>query len=146
MWRHIVLCHIGLGRSRLRGRLLLSDRYIDSSVAYQGGGRKLGVDEVMEINRYAVDGLYPDITVFLDLPHDKALARRYQASVPDRMEMEDNAFHSRVEEAYRKMLEMHMERFVTVDASGKPEEIGKEIAQKVLEKLDRMEMNRLTER
>ena len=128
------------------GRLLLSDRYIDSSVAYQGGGRKLGVDEVMEINRYAVDGLYPDITVFLDLPHDKALARRYQASVPDRMEMEDNAFHSRVEEAYRKMLEMHMERFVTVDASGKPEEIGKEIAQKVLEKLDRMEMNRLTER
>ena len=125
------------------GKLLLSDRYIDSSVAYQGGGRSLGVNKVMEINQYAVNGIFPSVTVFLDLPHEKALARRYQASEPDRMEIEGDTFFGRVESAYREMLRRHTERFVTVDASGKPEEIGKETAEKVLSRLDAMERERL---
>ncbi len=124
------------------GKLLLSDRYIDSSVAYQGGGRELGVKTVMEINQYAIHGLYPDITVFLDLPHEVAIARRYHDSVPDRMEMESSAFHARVEAAYREMIRLHPERFVCVDASEPKETVGEKMAEHVLKKLFALEAER----
>ena len=117
------------------GRICLSDRFLDSSVAYQGGGRELGVQEVMDINAHAVHGLRPDITVFLELPHDVALRRRYGASEPDRMEMEGDAFHARVEQAYREMLRREPERFVVVDASESAETISQKIADRVLTRL-----------
>ena len=121
------------------GKLLLSDRFIDSSVAYQGGGRNLGVEEVMQINRYAVGDTFPDLTVFLDLPHETALSRRYGASEPDRLEIEGEPFHARVEAAYREMIRLHPDRFIAVDASRAPEVIGSEIAQKVISRLMQME-------
>ena len=121
------------------GRLLLSDRYIDSSVAYQGGGRELGVSTVMAINDHAIHGLYPDVTVFLDLPHKTALERVYRAGEPDRMEIEGDSFHARVEAAYREMIRLHPERFVVVDATKTPEDMGELIAAGVLGKLDAME-------
>ncbi len=123
------------------GKLLLCDRFIDSSIAYQGGGRELGVEEVMDINQYAIHGLFPDLTVFLDLPHTTALSRRYGASEPDRLEIEGEPFHARVEAAYREMIARHPDRFIAVDASRGAEEIGKDIAGKVLSRLMQMEEN-----
>ena len=121
------------------GKLLLSDRFIDSSIAYQGGGRMLGVEEVMDMNRYAINGLFPDLTVFLDLPHKTALSRRYGASEPDRIEIEGEPFHARVEAAYREMITRHPERFVAVDASRPADVIGDEVARNVISRLMQME-------
>ena len=114
------------------GKLLLSDRFVDSSVAYQGGGRRLGVDRVLAINAPAVDGTMPDRTVYLDLDHREALRRRCEASEPDRMEIEPEAFHARVEEAYHELIRRDPERFIVIPAAGEREEIAKETADRVL--------------
>ena len=124
------------------GKLLLCDRFVDSSIAYQGGGRGLGVQEVMDINRPAVDGLMPLVTVYLDIGHLEALGRRYQASEPDRLEMEPEAFHARVEAAYKELIARDPERFAVVDARGVREAIAAEVAEKVLKRL--MEAERIS--
>ena len=87
-----------------RGELVLCDRFVDSSVAYQGGGRELGVDTIQQINEPAVDGMMPDATVYLDIDHREALMRRLNASEPDRLELQDVEFHERVEKAYEKLI------------------------------------------
>ena len=114
------------------GRVVLCDRFLDSSVAYQGGGRKLGIDEVLSINAPAVDGTLPDITVYLDIDHRTAMLRRCAASEPDRLEMEAESFHARVEEGYHELIARDPERFVVVDAERTREEISAEIAERVL--------------
>ena len=131
--RQVILPTVGAGKC------LLSDRFLDSSVAYQGGGRNLGVDEVMEINRYAVGRVTPDLTVFLDLPHETALKRRYGASTPDRMEMEGESFHARVEAAYREMIRRTPERFVCVDASRGVDAVAEEVRNGVIPRLLELE-------
>ena len=117
------------------GKVVLCDRFLDSSVAYQGGGRQLGIDEVLGINRPAVDGTMPDLTVFLDLDHRESLRRRCSASEPDRLEMEAEAFHARVEDGYHRLAAMDPDRFITVDAGGTREGIAAEIKAKVLNRL-----------
>ena len=117
------------------GKILLCDRFLDSSAAYQGGGRQMGVEKILKINEIAVDGTLPDLTVYLDINHRKALERRCAASEPDRLEMEAENFHARVEEGYHQLIAKHPERFAVVNAEGDREEIAAEIARKVLEKL-----------
>ena len=117
------------------GKVVLCDRFLDSSVAYQGGGRQLGIEEVLGINRPAVDGTMPDLTVFLDLDHRESLRRRCSASEPDRLEMEAEAFHARVEDGYHRLAAMDPDRFITVDAGGTREGIAAEIKAKVLNRL-----------
>ncbi len=121
------------------GRVVLCDRFADSSVAYQGGGRCLGVDEVLQINAPALDGIHPDLTVYLDINHREALRRRCAASEPDRMEMEADSFHARVEEAYHELISREPERFITVNAENSREEIAAEIADRVLRRLTEAE-------
>lgn len=121
------------------GKILLCDRFEDSSVAYQGGGRQLGVDRVLKINEEAVEETRPDLTVYLDINHREALRRRCAASEPDRLEMEAESFHARVEEAYHELIRRDPERFVRVSAEGTREAIASEIAEKVLERLMRAE-------
>ena len=121
------------------GRVVLCDRFLDSSVAYQGGGRQLGIDEVLAINAPAVDGTLPDMTVYLDIDHRTAMARRCAASVPDRMEMEAEAFHARVEDGYHELIARDPDRFVAVNAEKSREEIAAEIAEKVIARLMEME-------
>ena len=121
------------------GKVVLCDRFLDSSVAYQGGGRRLGIDEVLAINAPAVDGTMPDMTVYLDIDHRKAMARRGAASEPDRLEMEADSFHARVEDGYHQLVARNPERFAAVDAEKSREEIAAEIAEKVLRKLTEME-------
>jgi dTMP kinase len=97
------------------------DRFVDSSLAYQGAGRGLGVDAVAEVNRFATGGLRPDRTILLDV--DPAVGRERQASrgtAPDRLEQEDAAFFTAVAEAYRELAAAEPERFRVVDAAPAP--------------------------
>ena len=101
-----------------RGDVVVQDRYIDSSVAYQGAGRVLGGDEVRDLSRWAVEGLAPDLTVLLDL--DEAAARsRLDASrtTYDRLEAEAQDFHARVRAAFLAIADAEPERFLVVDAT-----------------------------
>ena len=101
-----------------RGDVVVQDRYIDSSVAYQGAGRVLGGDEVRDLSRWAVEGLAPDLTVLLDL--DEAAARsRLDASrtTYDRLEAEAQDFHARVRAAFLVIAEAEPRRFLVVDAT-----------------------------
>ena len=122
-----------------KGFIVLCDRFVDSSIAYQGGGRKLGVEQVAAINAPAVDGLMPDCTVYLDIDHLTALRRRGNASQLDRIEIEESAFHERVANAYRKLIRENSERFVSVDAALPPEEIGARAFEAVRSRLYAME-------
>lgn len=117
------------------GKVLLCDRFVDSSVAYQGGGRQLGVQTVLDINAVAVDGTLPMATVYLDIDHETSLNRRSAASQLDRIEREEDSFHARTEAAYREMIARDPARFIVVDARKAPEEIGREVARQVLLRL-----------
>ncbi len=117
------------------GRVLLCDRFVDSSVAYQGGGRELGVDAVLDINARAVDGTWPVATVYLDVDSETSMRRRAAATELDRMELAGQAFRVRTENGYRALIERDPKRFIVVDATRTPEEIGDEVAEKVLKRL-----------
>ena len=117
------------------GKVMFSDRFVDSSVAYQGGGRQLGVQKILDINAPAVDGTLPMATVYLDVDHETSLRRRAAATELDRMELEGDSFHARVEAGYRELIRRDPARFIVVDATRTPEEIGKEVAEKVLARL-----------
>jgi len=115
------------------GQIVLCDRYIDSSLAYQGYGRGLGTDNIIGINAWATDCLFPDLTLFLDL--DDAVRSTRLAAVPDRLEAEDDAFHQRVAEGYRALLIEHRHRIRRVDASGAAEEVQQRVRDAVEEEL-----------
>lgn len=112
-----------------RGEVIICDRFIDSSIAYQGYGRGLG-DMVEAVNNYAIDGILPDLTIFLDLNPAIGMERvsfRAGGEAPDRLEQEKMDFHYRVYEGYRKVAEAHPERIASIDASRSIEEIKDEI-------------------
>jgi len=101
-----------------RGEVVLQDRYLDSSVAYQGAGRVLDPQEIRELSLWATDRLLPDLTILLDLPAAAARARREASrTAPDRMEAEADAFHERVREGYLALARAEPSRFLVVDAA-----------------------------
>jgi dTMP kinase len=108
--------------ARERGADVLCDRYVDSSLAYQGIARGLGVDAVLELNLAAVQGVMPDRTFLLLV--DPARAARRTGRDRDRIEREDDAFRARVDAAYRELAERFPERIVPVDGSGSAEEVA----------------------
>ncbi|MGH8930423.1 MAG: dTMP kinase [Egibacteraceae bacterium] len=111
------------------GTIVVCDRFIDSSLAYQGHGRGLGSDAIAEINRWAVEGLMPDVVVLLRLDPEEGLRRTQGrgASRPDRMEAEALDFHRRVAEGYLQLARAEPQRFLVVDASGDEASVAKEI-------------------
>lgn len=117
------------------GKVVLCDRFVDSSIAYQGGGRQLGVAEVGGINDMAIGGLMPDSTVYLAIDHEVSLERRKKATALDRIEIEEKDFHARVQKAYEQIIEKDPRRFILVDAAKTPEEIGEETFTKVFARL-----------
>ena len=117
------------------GKVILCDRYVDSSVAYQGGGRQLGVQRILDINAPAVDGTWPMATIYLDIDHKTSLQRRLNASEPDRLELEADSFHARVEAGYKELIARDPARFVVVDATQSPDEIARQVAEQVLSRL-----------
>jgi dTMP kinase len=112
------------------GKVVLSDRYADSTTAYQGYGRGLDLDTVKATNSAATQGLKPDLTILLDIPAEEGLDRK-GAKSRDRFEREALAFHQRVRKGYLKMAEDEPERWLVVDASQSKREITKIIWQRV---------------
>jgi dTMP kinase len=96
-----------------RGEVVITDRYMDSSIAYQGAGRDLGVDEVRQLNLWATGGLVPTLTVLIDLPADVGRARR--GGVHDRLESEPADFHGAVRDLFLALAHADPDRYLVVD-------------------------------
>ena len=109
-----------------RGDIVICDRFVDSSIAYQAFGRELG-GMVAEVNRHATGGLSPDLTIWLDIDPEKGKARASGDKGPDRLDLESDSFHGRVRKGYASIAETEPERFKRIDASGSIEEIKKMI-------------------
>jgi len=108
-----------------RGATVVCDRYVDSSVAYQGGARELGIERVLELNLAAVRGLMPDRTFLLLLDPARVLERLGQEQ--DRIEREDVAFYERVDAAYRALATRFPDRIVALDGSRPVDELAEEV-------------------
>jgi dTMP kinase len=111
------------------GKIVLSDRYLDSSTVYQGIGRNLAADPVNQINRFAVGNVMPDLTIVIDVPTDVSLTRLKQraSDLPDRMERENIDFYKKVREGYLVLAKGMPERFIVVDGTKSEEIIEKKI-------------------
>lgn len=105
------------------GRLVISDRYVDSTYAYQGYGRGVALHLLRATAELATGGLTPDLTLFFDVPVDLGLGRVTARGSRDRLETEERAFHERVRAGYEALIEADPKRWVRIDASGPTEEV-----------------------
>ena len=103
------------------GKVVICDRYVDSSLAYQGWGRGLGEQDILTLNVWGTQGLFPDLVILLHLEPERGLLRSTEP--PDRMELEGQDFHAKVADAYLKIAEEHPERFVVIEADKPPAEV-----------------------
>ncbi|RPE78974.1 MULTISPECIES: dTMP kinase [unclassified Frondihabitans] len=119
-----------------RGEVVLQDRYLDSSVAYQGAGRVLGAEEVRDLSLWAVEGLLPDLTVLLDLDETASRSRLDSSRTEyDRLEAEAADFHARVRHAFLDLAAAEPDRFLVLDASRDRADIARAIGDRVRELL-----------
>jgi dTMP kinase len=114
-----------------RGEVVVQDRYIDSSVAYQGAGRVLDSDEVRGISLWATEGLLPDLTILLDIDGETGRARLGERTRYDRLEAEQGDFHARVREGYLHIAAEEPDRFLVIDAREPVDLIAEIIQQRV---------------
>lgn len=115
-----------------RGEVVIQDRYLDSSVAYQGAGRVLDADQVRGLSLWGAEGALPDLTVLLDLDPATARRRLDSAEKPfDRLEAEREEFHQRVRASFLALAEAEPERFVVVDAAQDPDAIAEAVRARV---------------
>jgi len=108
------------------GKIVLCDRFIDSSLAYQGIGRGIGIGEVLKINQFAIESYMPDATFFLRVSLETGMQRVNARGNLDRMDLEANDFHCRVSEGYEKVKEMFAERMIEIDAEADIETVFRE--------------------
>lgn len=108
-----------------RGATVITDRFVDSSVAYQGSARELGIDEIRSLNDWAVGGLVPDLTFLLDL--DPAVGAARLNREKDRLESAGDDFHRQVRQTFLEMAEAEPDRFVVIDASRSIDEIAADV-------------------
>ena len=106
-----------------KGKLVICDRYVDSSFAYQAYARGLGVDFIEKINAYALEKYLPDVTVFIDLSAEDAFKRKHGADENDRLEQAGLAFHNKVYAGYKALAEKYPDRIVCVDGKKTPDGI-----------------------
>ncbi len=119
-----------------RGEVVMTDRYLDSSVAYQGVGRALSAEDVRAISLFAVEGLLPDLTILLDLEASAAAARRNNTGeAPDRLEREKIEFFEAVRQAYLDMAAAEPDRWLVIDARKTVEEMQAQIRDRVADML-----------
>jgi dTMP kinase len=116
-----------------RGAVVVTDRFVDSSLAYQGRGRNLPVTEIAGLNQWATGGLRPDLTILLDLPPMAGLVRR--APSADRLEAEPTEFHQRVREGFLALARAEPQRYLVLDATRPPEQISREIQDRIRDML-----------
>lgn len=120
------------------GKIVLCDRYLDSSLAYQGGARGLGVDEILNINMFATEGTFPDLTLLFDIEPELGLARiaRNQNREVNRLDLEKIDFHKSVRETFLSLSRRFSNRFEVVDASLTFDEVFENALQVVLKRLN----------
>lgn len=101
------------------GKIILCDRYVDSSIAYQGAGRHLGEEKIWQINQYAIDGLLPDLTIYLDVESKLGLQRiaEHRSNQVNRLDEEQLSFHQTVRESFLRLQQNDPERIKLIDAS-----------------------------
>ncbi|MCM3671607.1 dTMP kinase [Mesobacillus maritimus] len=115
------------------GKMVLCDRFIDSSLAYQGYARGLGIDEVFSINKFAIENMMPSITLYFDLDPRIGLERinKNKGREINRLDLENVEFHEKVREGYLQLVERFPERMVKIDASKPVEEVFKEAKKQI---------------
>jgi len=114
-----------------KGQIILCDRFIDSSLAYQGYGRDLGIDAVYEINRFGIGNHLPDVTIFIDVPPAVGLKRVFENTgrKVDRLDLETVEFHEKVYQGYLLLAEKFKERFIVVDGTNPVETVVEDTIQ-----------------
>lgn len=115
------------------GKIVLCDRFVDSSLAYQGVGREIGIQQVLAINEFAIEGHFPDKTLFLEVTAELGLSRIRQRQNKDRLDQEKLDFHQRVCEGYRQVYALFAERMIRIDASRDVEEVIDECCHRIRE-------------
>ena len=117
-----------------QGQLVLCDRYVDSSLAYQGYARGLGVEFIEKINDFAIKNFTPNYTVFLNLPPEQAFLRKGGVDIGDRVELSGMEFHKKVYQGYLDLAKKYPQRFIVIDASGEKEQTHSKIISALKEK------------
>jgi dTMP kinase len=125
------------------GEVVITDRFVDSSLAYQGAGRTIPMDDVRSISRWATQGLQPDLTVLLDLPPEVGLARARGRAAADRLESESLDFHLRVRRTFTALAETEPDRYLVLDARRSPDELAAAIRAGVSDLLQGLPLQQL---
>lgn len=120
------------------GKVVLCDRFLDSSLVYQGYTRGLGIDEVLNINKYVIEDYMPDLTIYLDIEPEKGLERisKNKGREINRLDLENIDFHNKVREGYKKLISMYDGRIEEVDASESLEAVYNNIINIIVKKLN----------
>jgi len=119
----------------LEGKAIICDRFVDSSIVYQGIGRNLGIDFIKKINYMATAGTEPHITFLMKLSPELGLSRKFTSDECNRLDMEKLEFHNKVYEGYLKLESLYPERIIGIDASKSIEEIYNDIIKIISDKL-----------
>ena len=110
------------------GYLVICDRFIDSSLVYQGVARNIGIDEVYQINLFAIGDVFPDTTIFFDIPYEIGLERiNKNHRDTDRLDLESHDFHKKVYEGYMSICEKYADRITKIDASKSIDEVASQV-------------------
>ena len=120
-----------------KGKIVICDRYLDSSLAYQGGARGLGIDNVLNINLFATENTWPDLTLLFDIKPEEGL-KRIAANASrevNRLDLEKIEFHQKVRESFLYLAKKYPERFIIIDASKSREEVAKDTLDAILSRL-----------
>lgn len=118
------------------GKIVLCDRFVDSSLAYQGAGRKIGVSSIAQLNEFAIEGLMPDFTIYLDIDSDIGLQRinSNRSHSIDRLDKEGLEFHQRVRHEYLKLVDEYPKRIKKIDARMSLEKVTQVTIEKIIER------------
>lgn len=119
------------------GKIVICDRYLDSSLAYQGGARGLGIDNVLNVNLFATENTWPDLTLLFDIKPEEGL-KRIAANASrevNRLDLEKIEFHQKVRESFLYLAKKYPDRFIIIDASKSREEVAKDTLDAILSRL-----------
>ena len=121
------------------GKIVISDRFLDSSLAYQGGARGLGIDKILDLNQYATDGFYPDLTLLFDIDPRIGMARiaANNNREVNRLDLEKIDFHDNVRKTFLELAERFKDRFVILDASKPFDEVVQDAYRAIKDRLAR---------
>ncbi|MBI5452292.1 dTMP kinase [Candidatus Gottesmanbacteria bacterium] len=117
------------------GKIVIVDRFLDSSLAYQGYGRELGEETIWHLNHLAIDNVKPDLTILLDVSPDIGFARRNGTDKIDRLDLQQKDFYERVYNGYKKLAEKYKDRYFVVDSSKPIEEVAEKIWKEVKKRI-----------